>query len=152
MVIKVCLERRTSWIQFAVENIKCTILWTWFIHNLFFVNCEESSLVYMNHSRHLIPDGINRNECMREEARVPNLPSAKHSWGQLVPFVKSLVWTSRWLNQLPPTLEADSLSQGYRVGSIVNLDNKYYVTFSCILEKPQRVHHSNYFEFYFIYR
>ena len=38
--------------------------------NLFQVDCETSSTAYINHSRHLILDGIHRHEGMREEKPV----------------------------------------------------------------------------------
>ena len=38
--------------------------------NLFQGDCETSSTTYINHSRHLIPDGIHRHEGMREKKPV----------------------------------------------------------------------------------
>ena len=41
------------------------------LYIVFLVDSEESYLTYMNHSQPLIPDGIHRNEGIRDEARVP---------------------------------------------------------------------------------
>ena len=54
------------------------------------VDCDESSTIYFNHSRHLIPDGIHRHEGMREEASFP-FNAERQAREILVPFFTSLV-------------------------------------------------------------
>ena len=58
-------------ITLSFQEISCgfNLIYT----NLFMVDCETSYTTYINHSRHLIPDGIHRHEGMREEPGISSI-------------------------------------------------------------------------------